>query len=169
MVTDISSKGIKIDNSVYDFPIKFSALQSHFGESRISNKSNIVYTWDNLGIYAFSYKDKDLIDSVSIQLVKIDSFDFIPSAIYSDAFTINGIECTKLKYPTFEGDPDFGNSKQEGYIKLGDNAIYLSFSKNYSLQLIELSKYNVELKIFTEFSLKQVNNMAVLERIMNPS
>lgn len=73
------------------FPLDIQQLKDLLGEARhVSKKYNHIYTWDKLGLLAYS-KNGQAVESVSLDY--ITSFlDFSPDMIFTGIFTINGLD-----------------------------------------------------------------------------
>lgn len=88
---ELSKTGFQINNVNIEFPIDISVLKQALGESRhIKKKYNHVYTWDELGILAFS-KEGDQVESLGLEL-ELREYDFCAKNIFNGEFIFEGQE-----------------------------------------------------------------------------
>jgi len=107
----LSQNEFKINNVPLSFPIEIEILRNILAlTGRVNKKKhNTIYTWDELGILAYS-KDGKLIESLLLELKKED-FDFSPNHIFKGNFLFDNEEILtyyKLnkdkRVKLFEGD-----------------------------------------------------------------
>lgn len=88
---ELSKTGFQINNVNIEFPIDISVLKQALGESRhIKKQYNHIYTWDDLGIMAFS-KEGNKVESIGIEL-ELPKYDFSPKSIFNEEFIFDGQE-----------------------------------------------------------------------------
>ena len=88
--TDFQINGISIE-----FPIEITILQQALGDYRYTKKKyNHTYTWDNLGIIAFS-KEGNKAESLAIEL-ELKKYDYCAKSIFTGTFIFDGQELFEL-------------------------------------------------------------------------
>ena len=86
----LSSKGLKINGVSTQFPLPIEDLNRALGPCRRTKKPrNIIFTWDQLGILAYS-EDGVLVQSLCLQL-KAENFDFSPKECFKEEFLFESV------------------------------------------------------------------------------
>lgn len=90
-----SSTGLQINATDITFPLTINTLETCLDANyrTIKKKSNTIFTWDELGILAYS-KNGNQIESFTLQF-NLEHYDFIPQNIFTGIFQFNnqdGIE-----------------------------------------------------------------------------
>ncbi len=82
----LSQEDFRINDIPFSFPIKLNALKNALLASNrvVKKKHNTIYTWDELGVLAYS-KDGNVIESLQLVLKKED-FDFSPKQLFNGQF-----------------------------------------------------------------------------------
>lgn len=86
---DLSSNNFQINGVSLGFPMGIESLKKIFNSNnrKTTAKYNTIYTWDDLGILAYSQDGKS-VDSLSI-LLELDDFKFNPKNSFSGKFSFN--------------------------------------------------------------------------------
>ena len=72
---ELSKTGFQINNLNIEFPIDISVLKQALGDYRYLKKQyNHIYTWDELGIMAFS-KEGNKVESLAIEF-EVREYDY---------------------------------------------------------------------------------------------
>ncbi len=94
MKFEIANNLLKIDGHEIKFPLPVHSLEKLLGQaSRHSHKKhNHIYTWDDLGMCAYS-KNGQEVQSITLDVSPF-GYDFSPSTVFASEFTI---ECTDFR------------------------------------------------------------------------
>ena len=85
---NVTDSGFKINNTNFQFPIEVEKLKQVLGEYRkTETKYNVIYTWDEHGISAYS-KNGTFAESLLICL-KVEEYEFSPKKIFNGEMTFN--------------------------------------------------------------------------------
>ena len=88
---ELSKTGFLINNVNIQFPINISVLKQALGDYRyIKKQYSHIYTWDDLGIIAYSKKGNK-IETLALKL-KHGEYDYYPKKNFSGKFTFDGHE-----------------------------------------------------------------------------
>ncbi|MBZ4033579.1 SMI1/KNR4 family protein [Flavobacterium sp. 17A] len=89
---ELSKTGFQINNVNIEFPIDIKVLKEALGNDYryVEKKYNHIYTWDDLGIMAFS-KEGNKVESIGIEL-ELPKYDFSPKSIFNEEFIFDGQE-----------------------------------------------------------------------------
>ncbi|MFD0861428.1 DUF6892 domain-containing protein [Sungkyunkwania multivorans] len=90
----LSQDNFSINDSALQFPIDIRVLENVLSAPKraVKKKYNTIYTWDELGVLAYS-KNGKAIESLVLEL-KEENFDFSPQEIFKGAFFLNDEEAT---------------------------------------------------------------------------
>ncbi|WP_433764246.1 SMI1/KNR4 family protein [Flavobacterium ginsenosidimutans] len=88
---ELSKTGFQINNVNIEFPIDITVLKQALGDCRyIKKQYNHVYTWDKLGIMAFS-KEGNKAESLAIEF-EVREYDYCAKSIFTGEFIFDGEE-----------------------------------------------------------------------------
>lgn len=88
---ELSKTGFQINNVNIEFPIDIKVLKEVLGDSRYTKKKyNHIYTWDDLGIMAFS-KEGDQVESLAVEF-EVKKYDYCAKSIFTGEFIFEGEE-----------------------------------------------------------------------------
>lgn len=88
---ELSKTGFQINNLNIEFPIDISVLKQALGDYRYLKKQyNHIYTWDELGIMAFS-KEGNKVESLAIEF-EVREYDYCAKNIFTGEFIFDGQE-----------------------------------------------------------------------------
>jgi len=88
---DLSKTGFQINNVNIEFPVDITVLKQALGDYRYVKKQyNHIYTWDDLGVIAFS-KEGDNVESLAIEL-EVKEYDYCAKSIFTGEFIFDGQE-----------------------------------------------------------------------------
>ncbi|MFC0779026.1 SMI1/KNR4 family protein [Flavobacterium sp. HJSW_4] len=88
---DLSKTGFQINSVNIEFPIDITILKQALGDSRyIKKQYNHIYTWDDLGIMAFS-KEGNKVESLAIEF-EVREYDYCAKSIFTGEFIFDGQE-----------------------------------------------------------------------------
>ena len=111
IVFNLNETNFTINENPISFPIPFETLQQILGDlcRKKVTKSNTIYTWDDLGILAYS-KDGKLVETLSIDLI-LEKYKFSPKKNFQGKFYFNETEIVPYykahkdkRVPLFKGD-----------------------------------------------------------------
>ncbi|GGF22787.1 SMI1/KNR4 family protein [Flavobacterium limi] len=92
---ELSKTGFQINGVTIEFPIDITILQQALGDYRHSKKKyNHTYTWDDLGIIAFS-KEGNKAESLAVELERKE-YDYCAKSNFSGEFIFDGQELFEL-------------------------------------------------------------------------
>ncbi|SHJ19675.1 hypothetical protein SAMN04488096_11050 [Mesonia phycicola] len=137
----LSPKGFQINAETITFPIPLSQLEGclHTTYRTLNGKNNTVFTWDDLGITAYS-KDGKSIESLTVKYHP-ETFDFSPKNAFSGIFHFNNQDIIsyynshkKERVKLFEGD-------RTGALVANTISAWFSVRKK-NINAIEISSYN---------------------------
>ncbi|WP_047546565.1 DUF6892 domain-containing protein [Psychroserpens sp. Hel_I_66] len=141
MITlSLSQNEFKINNIEITFPIEIEVLRKTLAlVGRINKKKhNTIYTWDELGILAYS-KNGKLIESLSLEL-KNEDFDFSAKQIFKGNFLFDNEEILTYykvnkdkRVKLFEGD-------SSGALVLNNISVWFDSNQN-DIEAIEIKAY----------------------------
>jgi len=141
MITlSLSRNEFKINNISLSFPIEIEILRKTLAVTGRVNKKkhNTIYTWDELGVLAYS-KNGELIESLLLQLKKKD-FDFSAKQIFKGNFLFDNEEILTYykvnkdkRVKLFEGD-------SSGALVLNNISVWFDSNKN-DIEAIEIKAY----------------------------
>nr|WP_295870620.1 hypothetical protein [uncultured Chitinophaga sp.] len=159
------------------FPLDIQQLKTLLGEARhVSKKYNHIYTWDDLGLMAYS---KNGVVAEGLHLDHItDYMDFSPAMVFTGVFTINGLDY-RAYFDKYKQSAKKVNKRDEGgTLTVGDFDVYVDVEdgimKSFSIgpydppaPKVYSDKYKhppvAEDKIvFTDFNFK----LAVIQELM---
>ena len=85
---DVTDNSFKINNTNFQFPGEIENLKQILGDSRITEtKYNVIYTWDEYGLSAYS-KNGIVAESLLICL-KVEEYKFSSKKIFNGEITFN--------------------------------------------------------------------------------
>ncbi len=88
---ELSKEEFQINGVSIEFPIEITVLKQALGDYRyIKKQYNHIYTWDHLGIMAFS-KEGNQAESLAIEL-EVREYDYCAKSIFTGEFTFEGQE-----------------------------------------------------------------------------
>jgi hypothetical protein len=88
MQLTIADNQFALNGVEVQFPLDIQQLKSILGEARhVAKKYNHIYTWDTLGILAYSKNGRE-VESFVLELTPT-KYDFSPASIFTASFTIN--------------------------------------------------------------------------------
>ncbi|KAF2333541.1 SMI1/KNR4 family protein [Flavobacterium ginsenosidimutans] len=88
---ELSKTGFQINNTNIEFPIDITVLKQALGDCRhIKKQYNHIYTWDELGIMAFS-KEGNKVESLAIEF-EVREYDYCAKNIFTGEFIFDGEE-----------------------------------------------------------------------------
>ncbi|MCH3885700.1 DUF6892 domain-containing protein [Tenacibaculum aquimarinum] len=137
---NLSQNEFKINNVSLSFPIEIEILRKTLVHTERVNKKkhNTIYTWDELGILAYS-KNGKLIESLSLEFKK-EHFDFSAKQIFKGNFLFENEEILTYykvnkdkRVKLFEGD-------SSGALVLNNISVWFDSNKNY-IEAIEIKAY----------------------------
>lgn len=92
---ELSKTGFQINGTPLQFPIDITVLKHVLGDCRENEKKyNHIYTWDNLGIMAFS-KEGSKAESLAVEL-EVGEYDHCAKSIFTGTFIFDGQELFEL-------------------------------------------------------------------------
>jgi len=136
----LSQNDFRINDTSLNFPIEIKVLENVLlvPNRSIKKKHNTIYTWDELGILAYS-KNGNTIDSLLLGLKKED-FDFSPKEIFTGKFYFEEEEITTYykknkdkRIKLFDGD-------QSGALVLNNISVWFDSNEN-KIEAIEISTF----------------------------
>ncbi|QJB37932.1 hypothetical protein HF324_08760 [Chitinophaga oryzae] len=91
MQITITDNSFALNGAEMSFPLDIQQLKALLGEARhVSKKYNHIYTWDKLGLLAYS-KNGKVAEGLHIDYITND-MDFSPEMVFTGVFTINGLD-----------------------------------------------------------------------------
>ena len=115
MITfNLSSTDFQINTISVKFPVEIETLREIFiiSDRQTYGTSNTLYTWDDLGIIAYS-KDGNRVETLGLSL-QLEEFDFYPKQIFKGTFYFDGEEVVSYynankekRVPLFHGSKSY--------------------------------------------------------------
>jgi hypothetical protein len=141
MITfNLSTTDFQINNASVKFPLVIDDLRKIFVVADRVNKKkhNTIYTWDELGILAYS-KDGELVEGICLVL-QPDTFDFSPKETFSGIFHFDQEEI--MAYYTSNKDKRVAlfDGDTSGALVLNDMSVWFELDAN-EIKAIEISAY----------------------------
>ncbi|MEH6704750.1 MAG: hypothetical protein V7691_08130 [Galbibacter orientalis] len=136
----LSSKGFQINSRMVEFPVSLDVLKDHLTKNyrTLKKKNNTIFTWDDLGILAYS-KSGELIESIIIEL-QLETYDFSPKKAFSGIFHYNNQEI--ISYYKSHKNQHIKLFKNDDSGALVSNGISAWFDMNEdTVSAIEISAY----------------------------
>ncbi|WP_299250750.1 hypothetical protein [uncultured Cytophaga sp.] len=139
----LSSTDFQINNVSFTFPIEIEKLRSVLVEADRVNilKNNSIYTWDELGILAYS-KDGNNIESLCVEF-QVKNYAFSPKNKFSGTFNLDNKEIRsyykinkKNRIGLFEGDTS-------GAFVFNDMSVWFNF-EGKEISMIQVKAFNLE-------------------------
>jgi cell wall assembly regulator SMI1 len=143
MVTlHLSDHFFKINDVEFSFPINIIALKKLLGEPRnVSLKHNNVYTWDNLGLLAYS-KDGTQVETLMLNLT-LAEYQFSPTNVFSGQLLLNGEDA--IHYYKHNKNKRIKLSPNSAATAFIANGMYLWFDQDgETIDAIEISQHQAE-------------------------
>jgi len=140
LTLELNQNIFKINGTALEFPIEINVLESLLSTPyrAAKKKHNTIFTWDNLGLLAYSKNGKK-IESLILELKK-PNFNFSPKEIFNGDFffdekeIINYYKTNKDKrVKLFDGD-------SSGALVLNDISVWFE-SKENIIEAIEISSF----------------------------
>lgn len=142
---ELSKTGFQINNITLEFPIDITILQQALGDYRYNKKKyNHTYTWDDLGIIAFS-KEGNKAESLAVEL-ELSEYDYCAKSIFTGEFIFDGQELFEL-YKSGKNKPIklFKGDRSGAFIL---NGISVWFDKeDGKITALDISSYEEKVKI----------------------
>lgn len=142
---ELSKTGFQINGVSIEFPIDITILQQALGDYRYTKKQyNHTYTWDNLGIIAFS-KEGNKAESLAIEL-ELSEYDYCAKNIFKGEFIFDGAELFEL-YKSGKNKPVklFKGDRSGAFIL---NGISVWFDKeDGKITALDISSYEEKVKL----------------------
>ncbi len=176
---DISQNNFTINDTSLNFPIEIEILDEILlvPKRTVKKKHNTIYTWDDLGILAYS-KNGQVVESLLLELKKRD-FDFSPKDIFKGQFYFDNEEVITYyktnkdkRVKLFDGDSNGALVLNNISVwfdsdKSNMEAIEIAAFKGASIQKIPKDKYaikevNEELIEFSDFGFK----LSIIQELM---
>ncbi|ABG59650.1 DUF6892 domain-containing protein [Cytophaga hutchinsonii] len=142
LTINLTSTDFQINKTSITFPVAIETLRTIFAVSDRVNKKkhNTIYTWDALGVLAYS-KDGKMADGLYLTL-KTDTFDFSCKQIFSGVFHFNNEEIITYynknknkRVALFDGD-------SSGAFVLNDISVWFDLD-DADVQGLEIKAYDV--------------------------
>lgn len=178
LLIDISENGVSINGRLFDFPFDVSELEKILGQPERTKtfspndngSENTIYTWDNIGLYAYAKKGYEIFD-VSIKLTDNQEFDFQPLNPYKGNLTLNNItykEVIKVAKKAYDTEVRLSNIKiNVGLEYETKEIIELNICKVKPVVKIKSDKYNFKPIDGEKIEFKDFNfKLAIIEELM---
>lgn len=136
---DLTEQFFKINTSVVSFPIPINILTDVLGASRhVTLEHNTVYTWDDLGLMAYS-KNGQVVEGIVLAL-QPQRYEFSPKQMFSGNIIFDGHEA--VKYYTANRDKRVKLFKADtgGALVLNGTSLWFDVDDG-QIQAIEVSSY----------------------------
>lgn len=150
---DLTPLGVEINKTTYTLPLSLDVLVSLFGTPRKTDKFNMVYSWDNLGLYCYS-KDKETAHTFGILMKrKKETPKLSPKHPFSGSLTI----CQSDWKTKIELGEDMEVLRQ---LALGDYMViaeYLSFETCSDYESVEFTSNEHTENFINELALENEN------------
>lgn len=86
----IAGNKLLINRAEIHFPVDIQQLKTLLGEPRyVKKKYNHIYTWDHIGLVAFS-KEGKAAESLALYIRPYDHLDYSPASLFTTEFNIEG-------------------------------------------------------------------------------
>ncbi|NHN27520.1 hypothetical protein FIA58_017715 [Flavobacterium jejuense] len=141
MITlNLSQNEFKINNVLLSFPIEVEILKKTLKAAERVNKKkyNTIYTWDELGILAYS-KNGELIESLSLEL-KNGDFDFSSKQIFKGQFYFDNEEVINYYETNKDKRIKLFNGDSSGALVLNNISVWFDSNEN-SIEAIEITAF----------------------------
>lgn len=101
---------ILIDGSDFTAAVTIEQVKELLGEpDRATQAANVIYTWDQQGITAYTRRDSDQVIEICLQLKK-EIYPFSPAASFAGTITVAGV---RLASDTAGADLEAAGFKKE--------------------------------------------------------
>ncbi|MBI6120852.1 DUF6892 domain-containing protein [Salegentibacter maritimus] len=136
----LSSNNFEINSVTIAFPLLLATLEKSLNTNYSVHqlKHNTVFTWDELGILAYS-KNGKLIDSITIVL-EAEDYNFSPNKIFSGTFYFENKEITKYYKEHEDARVKLFKGDSSGALVLNNLSAWFSIEKD-QVKAIEVSTY----------------------------
>ncbi|WP_438712087.1 DUF6892 domain-containing protein [Aquimarina muelleri] len=155
----ISQNNFTINDTSLNFPIEIEVLDKILlaNKRTVKKKHNIIYTWDDLGILAYS-KNGKVVESLLLELKK-GGFDFSSKDIFKGQFYFDNEEVITYyktnkdkRIKLFDGDSN-------GALVLNNISVWFDFDKN-NMEAIEIAAFkgaSIQKIPKDKYTIKEVN------------
>jgi hypothetical protein len=130
----ISADGLHVNSEKLTLPVPLDELIRIFGTPvGKTKKHNTIYTWNELGIFAYS-ADKKMVKSIVFHVREDKTYDFIPSSVFAGDITIEGKSYRDIQVPRQKKTDSL-------LLVIGTNQLFFDESDDHSITDIEISIY----------------------------
>lgn len=131
----IADKLLSIDGNATRFPLPLSRLEGMLGQPsrHIRKKYNHVYTWDALGICAYS-KSGHEVESITLD-ISAATYDFSPSTAFTSEFTIESLGLAQYLQQHLSKLEKISRHDEGGNLVFGDLEVYVDMSRGQVLSV----------------------------------
>ncbi|QXP67646.1 hypothetical protein [Polaribacter sp. AHE13PA] len=137
----LSLTGFLINSVSIQFPISINTLKECLNDNyrTTKRKSNTIFTWDDLGLLAYS-KNGECIESLTLEL-QLDTYSFCPKHKFSGAFYFNDQEITNYYKTNKEERVQLFKDDDSGALVLNTICAWFSVNEEETIKAIEVSAY----------------------------
>ncbi|WP_298540897.1 hypothetical protein [uncultured Aquimarina sp.] len=130
-----------INNVSIVLPIHIKRLEEILNSSlrSVTKKYNTIYTWDNLGILAYS-KNGEIVESLLLSL-KAEDFDFSTKQSFKGQFNINSEDSVSYYVNNKDMRVKMYDEDKSGSIILNNISVKVHFDDNKNTESIEISHF----------------------------
>ncbi|SKA44146.1 hypothetical protein SAMN04488128_106337 [Chitinophaga eiseniae] len=177
MQITITNNSFTLNGVEMSFPLDIQQLKTLLGEARhVSKKYNHIYTWDALGLLAYS-KNGAVAEDLHLDYIT-DDMDFSPAMVFTGVFTINGLDYRAYFDKHRQSARKVNKRDEGGTLTVGKFDVYVDVEdgimKSFSIGLYEppapkaySDKYKhppvaAEKMVFADFNFK----LAVIQELM---
>jgi len=139
---DLKEDKFEINGIEFHFPIQIIELQKAFGNGnrRTKKKHNTIFTWDELGVLAYS-KNGKMVESLLLEYDGRD-FDFSPSNSFQGQINIDNEEAVRYHQANKDKRVKLFDGDSTGGIVLNGISIWFDIdSKSKNVEAIEISAF----------------------------
>lgn len=156
---DISQNNFTINDSSLSFPIEIEILDKILlaPKRTAKKKHNTIYTWDDLGIIAYS-KNGQVVESLLLELKKGD-FDFSPKDIFKGQFYFDNEEVITYYKTNKDKRVKLFDGDSNGALVLNNISVWFDSDKN-NMEAIEIAAFkgaSIQKIPKDKYTIKEVN------------
>lgn len=149
MQIEITTTRFAINGVEMHFPLDIQQLKTLLGEARhVIKQHNQIYTWDTLGMLAYSKNGRE-VEGLTFD-VRVRDFDFSPASPFTGPFTINGLDYQTYFQQNRKSAKKTSKWDEGGTLTVGNINVWVDVEDGVMTD-VELSQYEPpEPKIYSD-------------------
>ncbi|WP_179335450.1 DUF6892 domain-containing protein [Winogradskyella costae] len=140
IVLHLSSKGFQINSETIEFPASLTQLKACLNDNHriIEGKNTTVFTWDDLGILAYS-KNGEVAESITVAL-ELEAYEFSPKQTFDGIFYFNNQDIVGYYMSHKQQHVKLFKGDRSGALVISEISAWFSVSSE-NINAIEISEY----------------------------